>query len=92
MVGEGDLSDEVARALEAPAPTSSASAARRDEISAAIEAEGVDSVPWSARDDAFVLRMALIVRSVVEEIPLLLTIFDQTMAEQVTAATCRTRM
>jgi len=35
------------------------------------------------REDAFVLRMALIVRSVSEEVPLLLTIFDQTMAEQV---------
>jgi Trk K+ transport system NAD-binding subunit len=36
-----------------------------------------------AREDAFVLRMALIVRSVSEELPLLLTIFDETMAEHV---------
>ena len=45
----------------------------------------MDSVVVVGREDAYVLRMALIVRSASEEVPLVLTIFDQTMAEQVAA-------
>ena len=51
----------------------------------------VESVAVVAREDAFVLRMALIVRSVNEEVPLLLTIFDQTMAERVTGEMANTQ-
>ena len=51
-----------------------------------------DSVVVVAREDAVVLRMALIVRSVSEELPLLLTIFDQTMAEQVAAEVANTHV
>jgi len=43
----------------------------------------VDSVAVVARADAIVLRMALTVRAVSDDVPLLLTIFDPTMAERV---------
>src|SRR5688500_9924600 len=84
LIGEGDLSDEVATALE-----SGGAAVERllqpdeDDLREALEGDAVNSVAVVAREDAFVLRMALIVRSVSAEVPLLLTIFDQTMAEQV---------
>ena len=84
VVGSGDLSDEVARALEAKdVSVEHLRDPDERELRAAIEAEGVDSVAVVERDDAFVLRMALIVRSLSEEIPLLLTIFERTMAAQV---------
>ena len=42
----------------------------------------VESVAVVGRTDAVVVRRALMVRSVSDEVPLLLTIFDPTMAEQ----------
>ena len=85
VIGEGDLSDEVATALESfEAGVERLLQPNEDEVRKALEGDAVDSVAVVAREDAFVLRMALIVRSVSEEVPLLLTIFDQTMAEQVT--------
>ena len=45
----------------------------------------MDSVVVVGREDAYVVRMALIVRSASEQLPLVLTIFDQTMAEQIAA-------
>ena len=84
VIGEGDLSDEVATALEsAGAGVERSLQLDEDEVRKALEGDVVDSVAVVAREDAFVLRMALIVRSVSEEVPLLLTIFDQAMAEQV---------
>ena len=84
VIGDDDLSEEVVRALEASgAKVSRLPQPDEDEVREAIEGDGVDSVAVIARRDAFVLRMALIVRSVSEELPLLLTIFDPTMAEQV---------
>ena len=43
----------------------------------------MDSVAVVARSDAIVLRFALMVRAASDDVPLLLTIFDPTMAEQV---------
>lgn len=84
VIGEGDLSDEVATALEsAGAVVERSLQLDEDEVRNALEGDSVDSVAVVAREDAFVLRMALIVRSVSEDVPLLLTIFDQAMAEQV---------
>ncbi len=84
VIGDGDLSDEVATALEsAGADVERLGQPDEEEVREALEDRSVDSVAVVARDDAVVLRMALIVRSVSEEAPLLLTIFDQTMAEQV---------
>ncbi|HWI08093.1 MAG TPA: hypothetical protein VNT54_11320, partial [Solirubrobacteraceae bacterium] len=84
LIGEGDLSDETAAALEAvgarlvrlPAPD-------EDAVRAALETERVGHVAVVALSDAVVLRFALMVRAVSQDVPLLLTIFDWTMAEQV---------
>ena len=84
VIGDGDLSDEVATALEsAGADVERLSSPTRTRSARRSRARSVDSVAVVARDDAIVLRMALIVRSVIEEVPLVLTIFDETMAEQV---------
>lgn len=85
LIGDGDLSDETASALEAsqarvirlPRPD-------EDDVRDALAGE-VDHVAVVALNDAIVLRFALMVRSVSEDVPLLLTIFDWTMAEQVAA-------
>jgi len=84
VIGDGDLSDETARALEA----SDARVIRlrepgEKEVRDALDDERVDSVAVVARADAIVLRMALMVRSVSGDVPMLVTIFDPTMAEQV---------
>lgn len=86
LIGDGDLSDEVATALESN-DTQVAHLEQPDEneVRKAIEGGSLDSAVVVGRDDAYVLRMALIVRSASEELPLVLTIFDQTMAEQVAA-------
>ena len=84
LIGEGDLSDETAAALEAvdarvvrlPAPD-------EDDVRAALETERVRHVAVVALSDAVVLRFALMVRAVSQDVPLLLTMFDWTMAEQV---------
>lgn len=93
VIGEGDLSDEVATALEsAEAAVERLLKPDEDEVRAVLEDQDVDSVVVVGREDPFVLRMALIVRSVSEEVPLLLTIFDQTMAEQVVGDVPNTRV
>ena len=93
LIGDGDLSDEVATALESVgAEVERLLQPDEDEVREALEGGAVDSVAVVAREDAFVLRMALIVRSVSEEMPLLLTIFDQTMAEQVAREVANTQV
>ena len=84
VIGDDDLSDEVATALEATeSRVERLHKPDEEEIRKALEGDSVESVAVVAREDPFVLRMALFVRSVSEEVPLVLTIFDQTMAEQV---------
>ena len=92
LIGDGDLSDETARALEA----SNARVRRlrqpdEDDVREALEDGRVDSVAVVERSDAIVLRMALMVRAVSKDIPLLLTIFDSTIAEQVGRVVPNTR-
>ncbi len=84
VIGDGDLSEETVRALEA-------SGARVPLLREPSEGNvrealrgGVDSVAVVARADAIVLRIALMVRAASDEVPLLLTIFDATLAEEVT--------
>ena len=93
LIGEGDLSEETERALEA----SDARVARLREpdegdVRKALEREAIDTVAIVALDDAIVLRMALMVRAVSEDVPLLLTIFDWNMAEQVAGMVPRTQI
>ncbi len=93
VIGDGDLSDETARALEA----SGARVVRlrepeESEVRDALAGESIDSVAVVAGSDAIVLRMALMVRAVSTDVPLLLTIFDPTMAEQVADAVPNTHV
>ncbi len=83
MLGDGDLSEETVRALEASgAEVSHLEEPAADEVRAALDAGPVESVAVVGRTDAIVVRRALMVRSVSDEVPLLLTIFDPTMAAQ----------
>lgn len=83
VIGDGDLSEETVRALEASGvQVSHLREPDGEEVRAALEGDRVDSVAVVGRADAVVLRHALTVRSVSDEVLLLLTIFDPTMAEQ----------
>jgi hypothetical protein len=83
LIGSGDLAEEVRRALEAldtnvvrvPEPT-------EREVAAVFD-RGPVARTVIVGEDAFVVRMALMVRHVDEEVELLLTLFDPTTAEQV---------
>lgn len=93
VIGEGDLSDEVATALDSlDAEVTRLPQPDEDELRGTLEGEGIDAVAVVGREDAVVLRMALIVRSVSEGVPLVLTIFDQTMAEQAAGELPNTRV
>lgn len=93
LIGDGDLSDETTRALEA----AGARVVRQrqpdeDDVREALDGEDVDSVAVVEGDDAIVLRFALMVRAISDDVPLLLTIFDPTMAEQVGEVVPNTRL
>jgi hypothetical protein len=82
VVGDGDLSAETVRALEGTgAEVTWLRKPDEEEMREVLEGDGVGSVAIIARSDAIVLRMALMVRALNDEVPLLLTIFDETMAE-----------
>ena len=93
VIGGDDLSDEVARAVESaggsierlPRPDS-------DELRRCLDACEAGSIAVVGRDDSFVLRMALLVRSVTEDVPLLLTIFDDATSRHVAANVPNTRV
>src|SRR5919107_4146462 len=84
LIGDGDLAEEVWRGLEAleadvvrlPHPT-------ERELTAVFERGAVDRVVVVSRDDAFALRMALMVRDITADADLLVTIFDPTTATAV---------
>jgi voltage-gated potassium channel Kch len=93
LIGDGDLSEETARALDAAgAHVTRLCAPDEDEVREALEGEDVDFVAVVERDDAIVLRFALMVRAFSDDVPLLLTIFDPTMAEQVGKVVRNTRL
>ena len=81
LLGSGDLSEEVRQALDAleaevirlPEPTDR-------EVARMID--GVDRVVIVSPDDAFVVRMALMVRYADADVPMLVTAFDETTASQ----------
>lgn len=83
VIGEGDLTEETVRALEASgARVSRLGQPNEGDVREALEGGGVDSVAVVAGEDPIVLRMALMVRAVSDDVPLLLTIFDPTMAAE----------
>jgi voltage-gated potassium channel Kch len=84
LIGEGDLAEEVKQALEAAdAEVYRLKAPGEREVRQALEVDGIDRILIVSRDDAGALRMALMVRNLDDELPLLVTIFDPTMAQQV---------
>ncbi len=83
LIGDGDLSHETARALEAGgARVIRLCEPDDDDVRNALADGHVDSVAVVEREDAIVLRFALMVRAASADVPLLLTIFDDTMTEQ----------
>jgi len=84
LIGEGDLAEEVRQALDvAGADVYRLKAPGEREVRQALEVDGIDRVVIVSRDDAAALRIALMVRNLDAELPLLVTIFDPTMAAQV---------
>src|SRR5688572_14457367 len=84
LIGEGDLAEEVRQALDDEgADVYRLKAPGEREMRHALDVDGIDRVVVVSRDDAVALRMALMVRSMDEALPLLVTIFDPTMAGQV---------
>ena len=84
LIGDGDLAEETERALEAAkAHVIRLCQPDEDAVRDALEGEDVEAVAVVEREDAIVLRFALMVRSVSEDVRMLLTIFDPTMAKQV---------
>ena len=84
LIGEGDLAEETRRALDAAgAEVYRMKAPEEREVRHALEGDGIDRVAIVSRDDAKVLRFALMVRHVDEDVPMLVTIFEPTMAAQV---------
>jgi Trk K+ transport system NAD-binding subunit len=84
LIGEGDLAEETRQALDAAgADVYRMKAPEEREVRHALEGDGIDRVVVVSREDAFVLRIALMVRHVDADVPMLVTIFDPTMAGQV---------
>ena len=86
-MGGGDLAKEVCQALEAGGATVDWLDEPDDEgVRAAVESGRFDVACAASREDAFPLRMALLVRHLDPELPLVVTIFDPAIARQVERA------
>ena len=80
LIGDDDLAEETERALDsAGADATHLTGEEEQEVRDAVE--DADRVVIVGRSDAIVMRMALLVRAVDDQVPMLLTIFDPTMAE-----------
>jgi Trk K+ transport system NAD-binding subunit len=83
LVGRGDLAEEVCEALDAAgAEVSWLEHADDESLRDAVGAKP-DAVCVATRDDAFPLRIALLVRHLDEDVPLVVTIFDPGIARQI---------
>lgn len=92
LIGDGDLAEETRRAIDAAgAEVYRLKKPNEREVETAFRDGGFDTVAVVSREDAFALRMALIVRAVSEDVALLVTIFDPVMAERLgdEVANCR---
>jgi voltage-gated potassium channel Kch len=84
LIGEGDLAEETREALDAAgAEVYRLKAPDEREVRRVLGDSEIDGGVVVARDDAVVLRVALMVRHVDADVPMLVTIFDPTMAEHV---------
>jgi hypothetical protein len=85
LIGDGDLAEEVKRALDAleadvvrlPHPTDR-------EVEGVFDRGTVSRVVVVSRDDAFALRMALMVRDTAPDVEMVVTMFDEAAGEQLT--------
>ena len=92
LVGGGDLSEETRRALDAAGAEVYRLKDPNDrQMRTALDGGGIDSVAVVSRNDAVALRFALMARYVSEDVPLLVTIFDPTISEQLSqqVSNCR---
>jgi vacuolar-type H+-ATPase subunit F/Vma7 len=84
LIGEGDLAEETRQALAAAgADVFRLVAPNEREVRRALETARVDRVVIVSSHDATALRVALMVRFVDADVPMLVTIFDPTMAAAV---------
>ena len=84
LIGDGDLAEETRQALDAEgADVYRMKAPEEREVKHALAGGDIDRVVVVSRKDAVVLRTALMVRNCDPEVPMLVTIFDPTMAGQV---------
>jgi len=87
LIGAGDLTDEVAAALNAQdTDVVRLEQPEEAEVREALARGDLDRVTVVSRDDATALRMALMVRYEDHALPLLLTLFDPTAAAQLREA------
>jgi hypothetical protein len=83
LVGDGDLADEVQGALEAlDAEVVRLVEPEQSDVAEAFEGGEIERAVVVARDDAFSLRMALMVRDADADVELLITYFDKTTARE----------
>ena len=93
VVGSGDLAEETVRAIKATgAQVSWLPEPCVDDVREVLDGGGIDSAAVVSGEDTIVLRMALMVRAVCEDVPLLLTIFDPTMARETAKAMPKTHV
>ena len=84
LVGGGDLAGEVCEALDAGGGEVTWLEHADDEsVRETLERTSPELVVVATRDDAFPLRFALLVRHLDADVPLLVTIFDPGIAEQI---------
>ena len=84
LIGEGDLAEETREALDAAgAEVYRLKSPEEREVRRVLEDGGIERVVVVSRADAIVLRVALMVRHVDPDVPMLVTIFDPTMAGHV---------
>ncbi len=84
LMGGGDLAEEVCEALQAGGAEVDWLRAPSDaDVRSALENARPDVACVASREDAFPLRVALLVRHLDADLPLVVTIFDPAMARQV---------
>jgi len=81
LIGEGDLADETEEALKAIGADVTRLEEPSDDDVEEVLKKGTAHVAIVSRHDAYVLRMALMVRYVDDEVPLLVTVFEPPIAE-----------
>src|SRR3954447_4243843 len=86
LIGRGDLAEEVRQGLDAlDAPVVRLVEPAQREVAEVFERGPVARAVVVSRQDAVALRFALMVRHVDADVPILVTLFDRTVAEQLSS-------